>query len=62
MDVSVGKMMKCAIKILRTTIFTHNALITRHSWHSQLSLEKQRIFMIVPLFYAPMSVVSYGAL
>ena len=49
--------MKRAIKIICTTVSTHNVLIARYSWHLQLSLEKQRIFVIVQLMYLPMSVV-----
>ena len=44
MNVNVWKAVKRAIRILRTTVSTHNALIAMHSWQLQLSFEKQADF------------------
>ena len=57
MNVSVWKAVKRVIKILRTAVSTHNALNARHSWHLQLTLEKQQIFVIAPQTHVPMSAV-----
>ena len=49
MNVSVWKVLKRATKILRMTVSTHNALITRRSWHLQLSPTKPSD-SLVPFF------------
>ena len=62
MNLCMWNEVKRGIRILRTTVSTRNAPITRQSWHLQSSLEKQRNFMILSLTYEPMSIVCCYAL